>query len=139
MNNNYQVKETNNFKIESLGIQEEWVYDLEVDKVHNFFANDILISNSIFFNISDLVDANFEDDSDYHKIADFIINWDKEVLTPYVKEKCQELSDYMNAYENKFNMKREKIITRAILRAKKNYIINIIDSEGVRYPKPKFS
>src|SRR5574343_245734 len=45
----------------------------------------------------------------------------------------------MNAYENKFDMKREKIISRAILRAKKNYIINIIDSEGVRYPEPKFS
>ena len=44
---------------------------------------------------------------------------------------------YVNAYEQKMFMKRENIADRGIWTAKKRYILNVWDSEGVRYAEPK--
>jgi hypothetical protein len=49
----------------------------------------------------------------------------------------QELADYTNAFEQKMIMKRENIGDKAIWTAKKRYIMNVWDSEGVRYKEPK--
>ena len=43
----------------------------------------------------------------------------------------------MNAYDQKMQMKRENIADRGIWTAKKRYILNVWDSEGVRYEEPK--
>ena len=43
----------------------------------------------------------------------------------------------MNAYDQKMQMKRENIADRGIWTAKKRYILNVWDSEGVRYAEPK--
>ena len=43
----------------------------------------------------------------------------------------------MNAYDQKMFMKRENIADRGIWTAKKRYILNVWDSEGVRYNEPK--
>ena len=43
----------------------------------------------------------------------------------------------MNAYDQKMQMKRENIADRGIWTAKKRYILNVWDSEGVRYKEPK--
>ena len=44
---------------------------------------------------------------------------------------------YVNAYDQKMFMKRENIADRGIWTAKKRYILNVWDSEGVRYEEPK--
>lgn len=43
----------------------------------------------------------------------------------------------MNAYEQKMFMKREVIADRGIWTAKKRYILNVHNSEGVQYDEPK--
>jgi DNA polymerase elongation subunit (family B) len=43
----------------------------------------------------------------------------------------------VNAYDQKMQMKRENIADRGIWTAKKRYILNVWDSEGVRYEEPK--
>ena len=43
----------------------------------------------------------------------------------------------MNAYDQKMFMKREVIANTGIWTAKKRYILNVWDSEGVRYNEPK--
>ena len=48
-----------------------------------------------------------------------------------------ELADYTNAYQNKMVMGREVIADKAIWTAKKRYIMNVYDNEGVRLTKPK--
>ncbi|MFZ9728196.1 MAG: DNA polymerase, partial [Candidatus Nanopelagicaceae bacterium] len=58
-------------------------------------------------------------------------------LEPFIESSYQELSDYVAAYEQKMKMKRENIADRAIWTAKKRYILNVWDSEGVRYAEPK--
>jgi DNA polymerase elongation subunit (family B) len=56
---------------------------------------------------------------------------------PFIEGSYQELADYVNAYDQKMVMKRENIAERGIWTAKKRYILNVWDSEGVRYEEPK--
>ena len=56
---------------------------------------------------------------------------------PYIESSYQALADYVNAYDQKMQMKRENIADRGIWTAKKRYILNVWDSEGVRYAEPK--
>jgi len=54
-----------------------------------------------------------------------------------IEESYKELADYVNAYQQKMVMKREVIADTGIWTAKKHYILNVHDSEGVRYEEPK--
>ena len=58
-------------------------------------------------------------------------------LEPYIDKCYEELASYVSAYDQKMQMKRENIADRGIWTAKKRYILNVWDSEGVRYEEPK--
>ena len=55
----------------------------------------------------------------------------------YITSSYETLANYVNAYDQKMFMKRENIADRGIWTAKKRYILNVWDSEGVRYEEPK--
>ena len=62
------------------------------------------------------------------------VKWNlKSILRVLMKR----LASYVNAYDQKMFMKRENIADRGIWTAKKRYILNVWDSEGVRYEEPK--
>ena len=58
-------------------------------------------------------------------------------LEKYIESSYQELADYVNAYDQKMVMKRENIANRGFWTAKKRYVLNVWDSEGVRYKEPR--
>lgn len=60
-----------------------------------------------------------------------------EALEPFIDKKYQELCDYVNGYDQKMKMKRECIADKGIWTAKKRYILNVWNQEGVAYSKPK--
>ena len=60
-----------------------------------------------------------------------------EKIEPYINKCYVELAEYVNAYEQKMDMAREVIADKAIWTAKKRYILNVHDSEGVRYAEPQ--
>lgn len=60
-----------------------------------------------------------------------------EALEPFIDKKYQELCDYVNGYAQKMKMKRECIADKGIWTAKKRYILNVWNQEGVAYSKPK--
>lgn len=68
---------------------------------------------------------------------DFLAKVASEKIEPFIDKSYLELKEYMNAYEQKMIMKRENIGDKAIWTAKKRYIMNVWDSEGVRYNEPK--
>jgi hypothetical protein len=70
-------------------------------------------------------------------VVDFLDKMCKVELEKYIEGCYQELADYLNAYSQKMRMKRENIADRGIWTAKKRYIMNVWDSEGVRYEEPK--
>lgn len=60
-----------------------------------------------------------------------------ESIAPFLDKKYEELGAYMNVYTQAMNMKRECIADRGIFIAKKRYIMNVWNKEGVAYSEPK--
>jgi len=69
--------------------------------------------------------------------VDFLDIVAKEKIEPYIDKSYQELANYTNAYAQKMQMKREVIADKGIWTAKKRYILNAHDVEGVRYKEPQ--
>lgn len=67
---------------------------------------------------------------------DFLDKACKELET-YLEKAYLELFDVMGGTVNKMVMSREVIADRGIWTAKKRYILNVYDNEGVRYAAPK--
>ena len=61
----------------------------------------------------------------------------KEVIEPLLAKAYDELFSTLGGYENRMSMDREVIADRGIWTAKKRYILNVHDNEGVRYAEPK--
>ena len=61
----------------------------------------------------------------------------QEKIEPFIDKSYQQLCRYVNAYDQKMFMKREVIADKGIWTAKKRYILNAWDVEGVRYKEPQ--
>jgi len=60
-----------------------------------------------------------------------------EHFEPVFDRAYESLSTKLNSFENRMVMAREVIADRGIWTAKKRYILNVYDNEGVRYAQPK--
>jgi DNA polymerase elongation subunit (family B) len=108
---------------------------LKTENVDYVIASD---TDSIYLNMGPLVKCVYKGrEETREKVVSFLDKLCKMELEPYIESAYQELSDYVNAYEQKMQMKRENIADRGIWTAKKRYILNVWDSEGVRYEQPK--
>lgn len=95
-------------------------------------------TDSVFISLDDFVDQITNGrDIPTSKIVDIIDVFCKKEIEPFIQESYARLAEYMNAYENFMSMKREVIADRALFRAKKNYVMQVHDNEGVRYETPK--
>ena len=95
-------------------------------------------TDSIYLNLGPLVTKFFSAKSgDKAAIVGILDKICQEKLEPFIECSYQELADYLAAYDQKMKMKRENIAERGIWTAKKRYILNVWDSEGVRYAEPK--
>jgi DNA polymerase elongation subunit (family B) len=95
-------------------------------------------TDSIYLNLGPLVDKFFANKSgDKTAIVGILDKICQEKLEPFIESSYQKLADYVQAYDQKMQMKRENIAERGIWTAKKRYILNVWDSEGVRYEEPK--
>ena len=93
-------------------------------------------TDSVYLNLNSIVNK-FVSTSDTNKKIDYIDNVSNKIILPFIDKKFKELSNIMNAYENKMQMEREVIADKGIWTAKKRYMLNVLDSEGVRYSEPK--
>ena len=95
-------------------------------------------TDSIYLNLGPLVNKFFASkSSDKAAIVSLLNKICEEKLEPFIDKSYQDLASYVSAYEQKMSMKRENIADRGIWTAKKRYILNVWDSEGVRYNEPK--
>ena len=108
---------------------------LQTEEVDYVIASD---TDSIYLNMGPLVDKFLSSKSgDKTAVVNLLDKICKDKLEPFIDECYKELADYAQAYEQKMQMKRENIAERGIWTAKKRYILNVWDSEGVRYDDPK--
>lgn len=95
-------------------------------------------TDSIYLRLEKLVDKIYKDKNENtKKIVDALDNTSKDIILPFIDKKFKQLATTMNAYENKMHMEREVIANKGIWTAKKRYMLNVWDSEGVRYSEPK--
>ena len=95
-------------------------------------------TDSIYLNLGPLVNKFFASkSSDKAAIVSLLNKICEEKFEPYIDKCYQNLATYVSAYDQKMQMKRENIADRGIWTAKKRYILNVWDSEGVRYEDAK--
>jgi len=95
-------------------------------------------TDSIYLNLGPLVDKFFANKSgDKTAIVGILDKICQDKLEPYIERCYQDLANYVSAYDQKMSMKRENIADRGIWTAKKRYILNVWNSEGVAYAEPK--
>ena len=70
-------------------------------------------------------------------VTDFLDAVCKDKIEPVLAESYQNMYNILGGIENKMVMGREVIADVGIWTAKKRYILNVQDNEGVRYAEPK--
>ena len=115
----------------------------------NAYLNNILKTNdvdyviacdtdSMYLNLGPLVQEVFKGrEADDEVIVGFLNKVCEVEFEKFIESSYQELATYVRAYAQKMKMKRENIASKGIWTAKKRYILNVWDSEGVRYSEPK--
>jgi DNA polymerase elongation subunit (family B) len=93
-------------------------------------------TDSIYLSLEDLVEGACVGKNTDQKIK-FMDKICEDIFQPFIDKGYQELAEYMNAYSQKMIMKREVLADKGIWTAKKRYVLNVHNSEGVQYAKPK--
>ena len=108
---------------------------LKTEEVDYVIASD---TDSIYLNLGPLVEAVYKGrEKTNESVVTFLNKVCETQFEPFIESSYEELARYVNAYDQKMFMKRENIADRGIWTAKKRYILNVWDSEGVRYEEPK--
>ena len=95
-------------------------------------------TDSVYLNLGPLVETIYQGrEKTVEDVISFLDKVSQTKLEPYIESSYKKLASYVNAYEQKMIMKRENIADRGIWTAKKRYILNVWDSEGVKYAEPK--
>jgi DNA polymerase elongation subunit (family B) len=89
-------------------------------------------TDSLYVNMGPLVNAVKPKDP-----VSFIDQSCQQKFVPILTKAYGKLFDKMNAYENRMVMAREAIADKGIWMAKKRYILNVYNNEGVQYAQPK--
>jgi DNA polymerase elongation subunit (family B) len=93
-------------------------------------------TDSIYLRLGELVDKVHPKESNVQQIIQFMDKVCEQKIQPFIDESYQELATYVNAYAQKMQMKREGLSDKGIWTAKKRYILNVYNNEGVQYNEP---
>ena len=94
-------------------------------------------TDSIYVKLGGMVDKIFKDQSDNRKIVKILDKFSEEKLQPFIDSSFAKLAKYVNAYDQKMIMKREVIANKGIWTAKKRYILNVFNEDGINLKEPK--
>jgi DNA polymerase elongation subunit (family B) len=94
-------------------------------------------TDSIYLRMGELVSKFIKDTSDKQKVISLMDKICEEKIQPYIDKSYDELAEYVHAYEQKMQMKREGLSDKGIWTAKKRYILNVYNNEGVQYNEPQ--
>jgi len=108
---------------------------LKTKEIDYVIASD---TDSIYLHMGPLVEVIYKErEKTTESIVGFLNKVCEVELEKYISSSYEALATYVNAYEQKMFMKRETIAERGIWTAKKRYILNAWDIEGVRFAEPK--
>ena len=93
-------------------------------------------TDSVYITMDEMVKQIFPEDTPKDKIIDFLRKSEGQI-EQVLADGFKDLAQYTNAFQQKMQMGREVIADRGIWTAKKRYILNVHDNEGVRLAEPK--
>jgi len=117
-----------------------------LNKLLNSKDKDYVIASdtdSVYIRFDELIDkvlkkrTDESEDSYRGRAVDFLDTIAREKIEPFIDGSYQDLASYVNAFDQKMQMAREVIADKGIWTAKKRYILNAWDIEGVRYQDPQ--
>ena len=111
-------KSVNNFLDKFLGESKDRVIAMDTD--------------SLYIGVSDVI-KKFKPNNP----VNFLDEFGSKAIEPMLEKAFKDFSDKTNAYSHRMVMKREAIADRGIWTAKKRYILNVHNNEGVQYAEPK--
>lgn len=98
-------------------------------------------TDSIYLRLGELVDKVYGTTDGVKlptpKVIEFMDKVCEEKIQPFIDKSYQDLATYVHAYDQKMQMKREALANKGIWTAKKRYILNVYNNEGVAYEEPK--
>ena len=93
-------------------------------------------TDSIYLNLGPLVDSVYKKGKEPAAVISFMDKVCEDKIQPFIDESYEELAEYVHAYDQKMIMKREGLSDKGIWTAKKRYILNVYNNEGVQYNEP---
>ena len=94
-------------------------------------------TDSIYLKLGTLVNKVFKEKPETNEVIKFMDKVCDGKIQSFIDKSYKELADYVHAYDQKMVMKREALADKGVWTAKKRYILNVYDNEGVRYTTPK--
>ena len=94
-------------------------------------------TDSIYLRLGELVNTVYKDKSNPDAIIAFMDKVCEQKIQPFIDKSYQDLAAYVHAYAQKMQMKREGLSDKGIWTAKKRYILNVYNNEGVQYKEPQ--
>lgn len=114
-----------------------------LNKLLNTKDKDYVIASdtdSIYLCLDELVSRTIKEknsSTDTKSIVKFLDKICETKIQSFIDKCYYELAEYLNVISQKMQMKREAIADKGIWTAKKRYILNVYNNEGVEYAKPK--
>ncbi len=122
-----------------------------IDKSINTYINQLLNTENVDYVVASDTDSIYvtfdrlvhqvftytDDATKTTKIITFLDKISKDKIEPFINSSYEALHSYVNSYAQKMQMGREVIADKGIWTAKKRYILNVYDLEGVKYKEPK--
>jgi len=120
-----------------------------IEKRLNEFLNKILQTqgmdyvlasdtDSVYLNLEPFISKIYEGKQiDNTKAIEIMDKFCEEKIQPFIDKSYSDLAQYINAYGQKMTMKREVLADKAVWTAKKRYILNVHNSEGVQFTEPQ--
>jgi intein/homing endonuclease len=126
---NYDFELTKGIKVEKLPVSNNYVYDIEVDDTHMFFANNLLVHNTD----SMFIPLPCEIEEDYELTLKYIENLQNDINGKYTDYFLNLHNIKVREYESEpllpVKFKNEYLIKSLILYAKKRYISVFIEKK----------
>ena len=109
----------------------------KVCQTKNFDYVIAIDTDSNYVNFGPLVKKLGLDTKPVKEVVDIIDKMVKDQFEPMIAKAYDDMAIHMNAYAQKMVMEREVIADKGVWTAKKRYILNVHNSEGVEYKEPK--
>lgn len=94
-------------------------------------------TDSVYITLNDMVQQAYPNGASVTKITNFLDKVCDKIEKDVFDPAFEEFAKSANSFKQRITIKREGISSRGIWTAKKRYILNVIDNEGVRYSTPK--